>query len=155
LAPCIFRGDSVAKVASIRQYRCQEYYDERRSFNTLKLADRLQAGGFTAEWARTFASSLAEVANAADVVTKPYLDDRLVALEQRLNDPARRHAGCRGRSPAGGDPVPAGALKIDEGGEWLRLHDGPWRNPSRIATLRVANRSLSRRAGCKSSGRTW
>jgi hypothetical protein len=54
-------------------------------FDTLKLADRLQAGGFTAEQARTFASSLAEAANAADVVTKPYLDDRLVALEQRLN----------------------------------------------------------------------
>jgi hypothetical protein len=54
-------------------------------FDTLKLADRLQAGGFTAELARTFASSLADAANAADVVTKPYLDDRLVALEQRLN----------------------------------------------------------------------
>jgi hypothetical protein len=53
-------------------------------FDTLKLADRLQAGGFTAEQARTFASSLADAANAADVVTKPYLDDRLVALEQRL-----------------------------------------------------------------------
>jgi hypothetical protein len=54
-------------------------------FDTLKRADRLQAGGFTTEQARTFASSLAEAANAADVVTKPYLDDRLVALEQRLN----------------------------------------------------------------------
>lgn len=53
-------------------------------FDTLKLADRLQAGGLTAEQARTFASSLAEAANAADLVTKPYLDDRLIALEQRL-----------------------------------------------------------------------
>ena len=53
-------------------------------FDTLKLADRLQAGGFTAEQARTFASSLADAANAADLVTKPYLDDRFVALEQGL-----------------------------------------------------------------------
>ncbi len=53
-------------------------------FDTLKLADRLQSGGFTAEHARTVAAAPAEAAGAADLVTKPYLDDRLVVLEQRL-----------------------------------------------------------------------
>jgi hypothetical protein len=53
-------------------------------FDTLKLADRLHGGGFTAEQARTFAHSLAEAAGAAELVTKPHLEDRLVALEQRL-----------------------------------------------------------------------
>lgn len=53
-------------------------------FDTLKLADRLQAGGFTSEQARAAASALAEVAATADFVTKSYLDDRLLAMEQRL-----------------------------------------------------------------------
>ncbi len=39
-------------------------------FDTLKLAERLEAGGFTAEQSRTFASALAEAASTADVVTK-------------------------------------------------------------------------------------
>jgi hypothetical protein len=34
-------------------------------FDTLKLADRLQAGGFTPEQARMFASALAETAASA------------------------------------------------------------------------------------------
>ena len=42
-------------------------------FDTLKLADRMQSGGFTAEQARTFATALAEAAGAADLVTKPHL----------------------------------------------------------------------------------
>jgi len=50
----------------------------------LKLADRLQSGGFTAEQAHTFATALADAAGAADLVTKPHLDDRLLVLEQRL-----------------------------------------------------------------------
>jgi hypothetical protein len=49
-------------------------------FDTLKLADRLQAGGFTAEQAHTFASALAEAASGADLVTK----QDLLATEQRL-----------------------------------------------------------------------
>jgi hypothetical protein len=53
-------------------------------FDTLKLAERLQAGGFTSDQARAAASALAEVAATADLVTKPYLDDRLLAMEQRL-----------------------------------------------------------------------
>jgi hypothetical protein len=53
-------------------------------FDTLKLADRLQAGGFSAEQARAAASALADVATGAELVTKQYLDERLVSLEQRL-----------------------------------------------------------------------
>ena len=53
-------------------------------FDTLRLVDRLQSSGFTAEQARTFATALAEAAGAADLLTKPYLADRLVVLEQRL-----------------------------------------------------------------------
>jgi hypothetical protein len=53
-------------------------------FDTLKLAERLEAGGFTPEQARTAASALAEAASGAELVTKTYLDDRLTVLEQRL-----------------------------------------------------------------------
>jgi hypothetical protein len=49
-------------------------------FDTLKLADRLSAGGFTQEQAHTFASALAETAASADLPTKRDLTD----LEQRL-----------------------------------------------------------------------
>jgi hypothetical protein len=48
--------------------------------DTLKLAERLQAGGFTAEQARAAASALAEVAAGAEIATKRDLVD----LEQRL-----------------------------------------------------------------------
>jgi hypothetical protein len=53
-------------------------------FDTLKLADRLQAGGFTSEQARAAAAAFAEVAVGADLVTKQHLDDRMITLEQRL-----------------------------------------------------------------------
>jgi hypothetical protein len=60
-------------------------------FDTLKLADRLQAGGFTAEQAHAAASALADVTSAAELVTKPDLlatrqdlKRDLVELEQRL-----------------------------------------------------------------------
>jgi hypothetical protein len=53
-------------------------------FDTLKLADRLQAGGFTPEQARTFASAGADTAAGADPATTPFLEERLTALEQRL-----------------------------------------------------------------------
>ncbi len=53
-------------------------------FDTLKLADRLQSGGFTAEQARAAASALAEVGTTADLVTKEHLDSRLRDLEQRM-----------------------------------------------------------------------
>jgi hypothetical protein len=39
-------------------------------FDTLKLAERLEAGGFTAEQSRIFASALAEAASTADLATK-------------------------------------------------------------------------------------
>jgi hypothetical protein len=53
-------------------------------FDTLKLAQRLEAGGFSPEQARAAASALAETAAGADPVTRPYLDDRLMLLEQRM-----------------------------------------------------------------------
>ena len=53
-------------------------------FDTLKLADRLQSGGFTAEQARAAASALAEAVGAADLVTNEHFDLRLRDLEQRL-----------------------------------------------------------------------
>ncbi len=40
------------------------------AFDTLKLADQLQAGGFTAEQARTAASAFAEATRGADLSTK-------------------------------------------------------------------------------------
>lgn len=49
-------------------------------FDTLKLSERLQAGGFTAEQARAAASALAEAASSADIATKA----DLLSLEQRL-----------------------------------------------------------------------
>ena len=49
-------------------------------FDTLKLADRLQSGGFTAEQSRAAASALAEAMAVAELATKAYLRD----LEQRL-----------------------------------------------------------------------
>ena len=49
-------------------------------FGVLKLADQLQAGGFTPEQARTAASAITEVTAGADIATKRGLVD----LEQRL-----------------------------------------------------------------------
>jgi hypothetical protein len=49
-------------------------------FDTLKLADRLQAGGFSAEQARITASALAEVVADADVATKADLQQTEIAL---------------------------------------------------------------------------
>jgi hypothetical protein len=61
------------------------------SFDTLKLADRLAAGGFTSEQARAAASALADAAVGADVATKQdllltrqLLTRALVELEQRV-----------------------------------------------------------------------
>jgi hypothetical protein len=60
-------------------------------FDTLKLADQLQAGGFSPEQARAAASALADVASGADLATKQDLPATkqdikrdLVELEQRL-----------------------------------------------------------------------
>jgi hypothetical protein len=53
-------------------------------FDTLKLADRLQAGGFSEEQAKTAASALSEAMAGAELVTKDHLDARLTSLEQRL-----------------------------------------------------------------------
>jgi hypothetical protein len=55
-------------------------------FDTLKLADRLQAGGFSAEQARTFASALAEAASSAEVATKPDLRALEIALKRDVSD---------------------------------------------------------------------
>jgi len=48
-------------------------------FDTLRLADRLQAGGFTPEQARTAATAFAEALGGADLVTREYLDAVLTA----------------------------------------------------------------------------
>jgi hypothetical protein len=53
-------------------------------FDTLKLADRLEAGGFTAEQARTFASALADAASSAELVTKRDLDTGLSGLKREF-----------------------------------------------------------------------
>ncbi|WP_029011001.1 hypothetical protein [Azospirillum halopraeferens] len=50
-------------------------------FDTLKLAERLQAGGFTPEQARTAASALAEAMTGAELPTKSDLS----AMEARLD----------------------------------------------------------------------
>ncbi len=46
-------------------------------FDTLKLADRLQAGGFTSEQSRSAAAALAEAMSGADLVTRDHLDAKL------------------------------------------------------------------------------
>lgn len=53
-------------------------------FDTLKLAERLQAGGFTEQQAKTVAAAFAEAVSGAELVTKDYLDMRLRDLEQRI-----------------------------------------------------------------------
>jgi hypothetical protein len=58
-------------------------------FDTLKLAARLEAGGFTPEQARTFASAMADAASSADLVTKPDLDAGLAGLKREI-DGAKR-----------------------------------------------------------------
>lgn len=49
-------------------------------FDTLKLSERLAAGGFTPEQARVAASALAEALSVSEIATKAGLCD----LEQRL-----------------------------------------------------------------------
>ncbi len=46
-------------------------------FDTLKLADRLEAGGFTAEQARAVASAMADTVSIADLATKADLAQQL------------------------------------------------------------------------------
>lgn len=53
-------------------------------FDTLKLADRLQAGGFTAEQSRSAASAFAEVMSGAELVTKADLRETELRLETRI-----------------------------------------------------------------------
>lgn len=52
--------------------------------DTLKLARRLEAAGFTPSQAAGAAEALAETASGADMVTKDHLDNRLIQLEQRM-----------------------------------------------------------------------
>jgi hypothetical protein len=54
-------------------------------FDTLKLADRLQAGGFNAEQARTFASALADAASSAEVATKPDLSAMEISIKRDMS----------------------------------------------------------------------
>ena len=53
-------------------------------FDTLKLADRLQSGGFTPEQSRTAASALAEAMSGADLVAKTDIKD--VATKSDLSE---------------------------------------------------------------------
>ncbi len=52
--------------------------------DALKLAESLQAGGFTEQQAKTAAAAFAEAVSGAEVVTKDYLDLRLRDREQRI-----------------------------------------------------------------------
>jgi hypothetical protein len=53
------------------------------AFDTLKLADRLEAAGMSPQQAKGVAAALAETATA-NLVTREYLDLRLGELEARL-----------------------------------------------------------------------
>ena len=53
-------------------------------FDTLKLADRLQAGGFTPEQSRAAASALAEAMSGADLVTKGDLRETELRLDTKI-----------------------------------------------------------------------
>ncbi|MEI6558269.1 MAG: hypothetical protein WCO00_07650 [Rhodospirillaceae bacterium] len=52
------------------------------AFDTLKLADRLPAGGFSAEPARTAASAFADAMSSSDIAS---IRVEMGALEQRLD----------------------------------------------------------------------
>lgn len=53
-------------------------------FDTLKLADQLQAGGFTPEQARTAASAFAEATRGAENATKGDVREAELRLEARI-----------------------------------------------------------------------
>jgi hypothetical protein len=53
-------------------------------FDTLKLADRLSAGGFTPEQGRTVSAALADAVGGADLVTKDHFDARLKLVDERF-----------------------------------------------------------------------
>ncbi|MBI1207481.1 MAG: hypothetical protein GC191_09375 [Azospirillum sp.] len=55
------------------------------AFDTLKLADRLQAGGFTPEQARTAAAAFADAMSASDLATKADLRELELRLEAKLS----------------------------------------------------------------------
>ena len=56
------------------------------TFDTLKFANRLKSAGVPAAQAEAEAEALADVMEIAgrDLVTKEYLDTRLIQLEQRM-----------------------------------------------------------------------
>ena len=54
------------------------------AFDTLKLADRLQAGGFSAEQARTAASAFADAMSSSDVATKSDLKELRAELKAEI-----------------------------------------------------------------------
>jgi len=53
-------------------------------FDTLKLADRLQAGGFTAEQSRSAAFAFADAMSGADLATKGDLKETELRLETKI-----------------------------------------------------------------------
>ena len=53
-------------------------------FDTLKLADRRQAGGFTPEQARTAASALTKAMSGADLATKADLRNETGRIESAI-----------------------------------------------------------------------
>ncbi len=56
------------------------------AFDTLKLADRLEAGGFTAVQARTAASAFADAMSGSDLATKADLAHESAAIRADLGD---------------------------------------------------------------------
>lgn len=66
------------------------------AFDTLKLADRLQSSGFTAEQARGTSSALSE-ALTADLVTKVDLSQVRQELKAEIADVKAEVTGVKGR----------------------------------------------------------
>ena len=60
------------------------------AFDTLKLADRLEAGGFTAAQARTAASAFADAMSGSDLATKADLGEAKAELKADLVDVEHR-----------------------------------------------------------------
>lgn len=54
-------------------------------FDTLKLADKLQAGGFTPEQARSAASALVEAMSSAELATKADIKEAEIRLEAKID----------------------------------------------------------------------
>jgi len=62
------------------------------TFDTLKLAQRLEAAGFPSQQAQNIAGAIAETVGEA-IVTREYLDLRLAETNARLDETAARLEG--------------------------------------------------------------